>query len=442
MNNPVHPSIMTNYYHYYYSALCTPVVALAATLLPHVASAQTLSAFPDSKFDVRFQELVDEEVVKIDLTENGRNIQKDFVSREFSRSSSYGSVSLLDSFQYAPAIAPPVKCKLPNAQFGKDGFYTEAVCAIYDVVKDVVCPQESSCSETDVLLTVTPGKGSMLQQQEDLDGKAPYLSWALCLSSNDFDTTKCELGNLPQSEIYDWAAIGIQYMISLAMPNTFDNPLLTYGNDQASPSLGEKFILGDGRFELIEEVYNTTPFLSPDGFEDPRSRWPTIDAKVSTIGGSLLHQYAKAHLFDADEDKIEFYKDVMLGYFLQRYANDFFGPPVKGSECNAIIDGSMYKYRTFCAVPFGALVAHHCAYDAEDIYDFMVWFFTESTRFSFDSNGTHGDSTPRPFCGRLSSRPVIRAAKKTMIKTVDATPIFHSSKPGFEKCARKALLMF
>lgn len=89
-------------------------------------------------------------------------------------------------------------------------------------------------------------------------------------------------------------------------------------NDQVSPYLN-KFILGDGRFELIEEVYNTTPFLS-GRFEEPRSRWPTIDSKVSTIG-SLLHQYAKDDLFDTDEEKIELYNDVMLDYFLQRYAS-------------------------------------------------------------------------------------------------------------------------
>lgn len=62
----------------------------------------------------------------------------------------------------------------------------------------------------------------MLQQNGG--GKAPYLSWALCLSSNDFGTSKCVLGNLPQSEGYYWAAIGIQYMNNLAVPGGFDKP--------------------------------------------------------------------------------------------------------------------------------------------------------------------------------------------------------------------------
>ena len=109
----------------YYSALSTLVLTFARTLLPNDATEQT-SIFPDAKFDVQFQELVNEGTAKLDLIKNAKNIKEDFLNTEICRSTRSGSVRIIDAFQYAPTITSPIK--LPNAQFGKDGFYTEAVC--------------------------------------------------------------------------------------------------------------------------------------------------------------------------------------------------------------------------------------------------------------------------------------------------------------------------
>lgn len=399
--------------------------------------------FIDSEFDVAFKNEFDLEVVALNEVRNERSIANDWTETAYfkvdARSGgtprfNTGGFSLLDTAQYAPLNTEPLQ-SCEGGVFGLDGRYTEAVCMVYQNITNVICsasnPKESSC-DRDKVPHLIPAKGDMLRTRS-ISSEGANFAWALCIAAEDLDNTQCNRTALPGSNLLAGNAAGLQMV---QFPGTeepfvgFENPILTFANEKVLPKAdGEtwsNYALGDGRFEFIRRLYNRQPFREHDdpkyawNFKESRpDRWEILDAKASALN-TIVQQYAH-QAFD-DESENEYHHDVLLGYFMQRYADDLFGPPVVGdTERTAVMEAALFRYRTACAFPLGVMAAHYCGFNAEDMKG-LVTTFLNSNFYNMERTGPF-KVTNYPTCGRWTQE-MWQLSKRAMMKPVSETPLY------------------
>ena len=142
------------------------------------------------------------------------------------------------------------------------------------------------------------------------------------------------------------------------------------------------FVIGDGYLQIAEQTwdavedlpgYATVAQTSAGHRESTYSKTLVIDTLVQQH--TIENQAAIVSKDFGVADKNDFYKDVLRGYFYQRYSNEFF--PTRRSEKKVLMDGAFAKYHTECAVPLGALMSKFCDVTADGIYRYhMATYFS------------------------------------------------------------------
>lgn len=429
---------------------------VASTLLQ-----SALAQFPPSDFDIIWEREVEKDLQVLDFTLSGLGGS---VKDNLLTSIYLDGPSLLEAVQYAqqsfaflsdssPSKTDFIpKCTVGGAQdptFGIDGYYTEYVCPVSDAL-ETICDEEEGCDKN-LIPTIVPAKGSHLRQTDAVGGDAPYLAWALCTVNYEYNNevtpenpSGCQLGVAHPEDTWTLGANFLQTMFQYQQfiddANGTEYNLLTYENEvnlvanaKADPWM--LFPLGDGRFNLIERVYaNETFRIESTDFQDPRPPiWPKLDTIVISVH-ALVQQYAFRAF--ADDMENEFFHDVMLGFFLQRHGETIFtGYPE--TYRGAIIEGAQFKYRTQCALPLGAMVAHYCGYEAQDMKDFMTWFFANSDNLlkSTTAVPTNFYIADKVMCGGWS-RTMWQLTKRAMRYPKEErgvfyeTPIYNQTESG------------
>ncbi len=400
---------------------------LVGTVLFQVAAA----SFEPSEFDTRWATEVDAEANRIDfVTSENNNNYDNWIADTFRFSGNDNT--MLEAFQAVSLVVPKKKCStnlssVTRERFGLNDEYTLDVCGTFNVGKNIVCPNESSCDASQIPFVVA-GKGATL----DLESGSNYdLAWAICLAENDWDKTQCTLGSTDPLR-HNGPATTEGTTIKNTIPDGFNYPLLTYEAEKV-PASGiphENYVLGDGKFELSKRVFSAAVADNSAWSASRADYWATLDAKISTIH-TLVYQYA-FNAFPGDEMKKEFYHDVMLGYFMQRYGGDYFGSgSATGSPRSAIIDGSFFKYRTACAVAMGAMISHYCGYGAGDIEDFMTWYYNSSSNL-VTSTGNSFYVANKPMCGAWT--PNMWHNAKRAMRLDSGTPAQTVSTSNYSSC--------
>ena len=269
--------------------------------------------------------------------------------------------------------------------FGLTGKYTTAVCDAVDAVQ-VACAAEPGCDIAKVPNVVSASSEQFLIgiSSPDEDAIKGLMKTSVCVYrvvsgyGAPFNGISDCLDPDALPDDSDLAARVENYHLIMfyVLPQERQNPLWTNTAAITSKFIDPNacFVLGDGYLQLAEETW--------DAFEAPLTTPRVTERRdltyaKSVVVDTLVHQYtddeisAPTKMFtDPDED--EFYRDVLHGYFYQRYSSTLF--PNKW-EKRMLTDGTMLRSPTICAIPMGSLMSYRCGVDADDIHTYMTYFY-------------------------------------------------------------------
>jgi len=171
------------------------------------------------------------------------------------------------------------------------------------------------------------------------------------------------------------------------VPQEFHNPLWTNTARAGAKELDPNacFVLGDGYLQLAEETWDAfenAPAGTLGSSKSSHSQNHVTGFRDRTyaktvVVDTIVHQYtndeeASPTLFFADADEDQFYRDVLHGYFYQKYSDELFPETY---EKKMVIDGTNIRSSTYCAIPMGALLASQCGVEASDIHEYMQYYY-------------------------------------------------------------------
>lgn len=369
----------------YLKSALAPALALLAAV-PAQAAFET-SPIHDSMNVISMEELAK---LDFDVPQNGKNLKVEVSEKTFARSGGV-ELSILDVFKYVPYVSN-VKEKCSSQEFGYVGAFTTCVCSTYDQL-EVICGLEPGC-DSSLIQGIKAGKATMLENYD-------YLSWAFCAVANGADDSSCQVGNLPESDAYELAARGVDFIVNMSEEG-FHNALFTAGMDLTgsfAPSNVNK-VIGDGVLDLksrsYERLHGGSPYI-PFLVE--------YDVRL-TVTDALLYQYSGA-FDDADED--EFYVDSLRGVLAKKYKDRLFP-----EQPTKVVDVGELKYDTHCALALGISAARKCGYGLEDMHDLINWYFENRVKPNAPNEHSY-------WCHRFKSHKYTQTKHYMNIDTISET---------------------
>ena len=289
----------------------------------------------------------------------------------------------------------------PKTITGKD--YTTDICDMANLVK-VACTEEnakraSTCDAT-LIPPVVSSQNTDVLQTTLADGYSPepdssrlpkleLMKTAVCMNRiivnatvngvfdpSLFDRSDCaDYQNLPDDRDLRVTIENYWGAMLYIPPARFQylNPLWT--NTAASTSVvidaDAGFVIGDGYLQLAEEAWdalNAVPTQTNNATKagpvpNPGAGHRDIVYARTVVVDTLVQQYTRSYTATTRDNGI-FYKDMLRGYFFQRYSKSFFP---HFHQRKLLIDGAVNRYSTGCAVSAGALIARYCDVVASEV---------------------------------------------------------------------------
>ncbi len=394
---------------------------ITSAVIFSLSSTASASLFGPSVWDVEKQSIVEDYTLLLNQTipfwttapfSLVERMYEDgiLVADEFNTDAGVNALSRL--LGYSTFFNEGLLTKKPTCRddtFGFNGEYTDVVCDQVEAVSNICTSLEPGCDITKLPSVVSASSDQLLQTftldadgdevpegaSDALDTKRTLMKTAVCIYrvlsgfGAPFNAlTDCyDYDNLPDdADLGNRVANYFSAMIYV-LSAEFNNPLWTNTAIATSKDIDpdSSFVLGDGYLKLAEETW--------DAFENKPTKTLNSDKtsfSQNHVVGNRDRTYAKTVVVDTlvqqytddeetsptlsfvDDDEDQFYRDVLHGYFFQRYADELF--PGR-NEKKMLLDGTNIRSSTFCAIPIGALMAAKCGVHASDIHEYMTYYY-------------------------------------------------------------------
>ena len=325
----------------------------------------------------------------------------------------YEGESALGRMLGLTTVDPVLTLIKPNScredSFGIGGNYTDAVCDTVDALANICANYETGCNSTRLQSVTSATSDQFLQEftvdaqsyripegaSASLERKRNLMKTSVCIHrvttgfSAEFpDYSVCrDVLNLPDAKDIAERVANYYSAMIYVKDAEFYNPLWTNTAKAASKEIDPDawFVLGDGYLQLAEltwDKWEDGPTVTmnpnkPHPVLDPGKGHRDLTYSKTVVVDTIVHQYTNDHI-DApgkmftDPDEDVFYRDVLHGYFYQRYSELLFPETY---EKKMVTDGSMIRSSTKCAIPIGSLMAAKCGVVADDIHSYMTYYY-------------------------------------------------------------------
>lgn len=261
---------------------------------------------------------------------------------------------------HAPAgIVPSIPSTCDEQTFGFEpaqDMFKEFICDTIGKFDDI-CVEENDgiCQVSSNILS---DEGGFYFKNNDL------LAYFRCLEINGMDYTQCTTG---YSSYSSFAAAN--YALT-----SYDEPLLSDFLGQGTYD-DDTIHLGKGALYLNN--------LTIAGlFEDGKrydANWEEFNVKYAALDAITSSYVSKAYTYDTtDPVLLDLYNIFLKGYFVEKYGKGLDGFAKGKLKNNSVrftrFSGELDGYP--CAYAIGVLVAAYCGYSAEDMYEFVEYYYT------------------------------------------------------------------
>lgn len=355
-----------------------------ALALSFFASSTIEASFSPSPYSEKYDNFVTAELAKMNFDIPGVGNLKQLLTQYAVISYStdgygdanflYHTLSFLDLFG-----ATPASCS-EQSSFGKDGKWTETICAAYDMAVDICTNDESSCDAAS-FPKITAGKMSNMKNNELAS------TMLICLFMTGMDATQCQPPFDPTS-VYSQRFQSLFYLMENVVPDGLDNVLLSNARGMLGATTGifavdpnSHYTIGDGKLSIYESIM----------------RRKLLSVLIKFISGPSILVNSKIRDSSTSLDLL--HSDVLSGYYSQKYAEKFYSV----NDRKRYVNLSKFMFPTKCGAAIGIIVAARCGFDADDVYGFLEYYDSLLT-------GEYENDTER-YCSAVKFLTYKRATK-------------------------------
>jgi len=226
-----------------------------------------------------------------------------------------------------------------NESFGEDGKYTNLICKMDEIRRDILSTDEElPVSKSYPLLPFQAAKPSMLADTD-------ITARTYCEQYYPYSAKNCPEEVLSQIKPN---IVELQNLIASSVPGGYDNPLLSYGigrSEYNNIEAASNFLWGDGLFKMLEIVLDKDDFA----FE--------CKERICLMEASVLVFTISGYIFENTEINVQedLVYSILTGYLYHRHSKK-----IHEKRSDRAVMSQVFKARHKCYYFTGVLIQELC----------------------------------------------------------------------------------